>query len=203
MACASTAAPTTAARRSASWPPISPSRWSARTSRGRCALRRGSSGSRSGLPPRKVVAAVPRRRRAQDRRRSPRLQARRDERPRRRRRRRPSCRSTAVAGAGADQRSAPANRLRARRAALDDDQRIVRRQPLALQRGLVGLRQHRRLVGVGEDQRGAGRPAEKILRAHRAQRRRRGGIDADRPARAARRISFARAARGAADAGSV
>ena len=74
----------------------------------------------------------------------------------------------------------PRRRLASLHAALDDDERIERRKPRALGLGIVGAGQDRGFLGVGEQDRSALRPLEKIVRPGLAQEFRRRRIDADR-----------------------
>ena len=67
-----------------------------------------------------------------------------------------------------------------RRATLDNDQRVERRKPRALGFRIVGAGENCRFLGIGEQDRGAARPVEKILRPDFAQEFRRRRIDADR-----------------------
>ena len=99
----------------------------------------------------------------------------------RRRRRRPRrwCRSPRSSA----RFDAPApyspSRLGAGRAALDDDQRIMRRKPRALGFGIGRAGENRRFLLVGEQDCRASRPREEIVGADLAQEFRRRRIDAD------------------------
>ena len=84
-----------------------------------------------------------------------------------------------IFGALTRQRCSPCSGLGAGRAALDDDQRIVRRKPRALGFGIVGARENRRFLFVGEQDCRASRPCEEFVGADLAQELRRGRIDAD------------------------
>ena len=110
-----------------------------------------------------------------------------------------------VAGAGAvaqfDRRRSDAPALlagiglAAGRAALDDDQRIMRGEARALDLGIVAAAQYGGLFAVGEERRRAARPSEEALGPDFAQEFGRGGVDADWPS-GARAMTLETAARG-------
>ena len=70
-------------------------------------------------------------------------------------------------------------RLGAGRAAFDDDQRVVRREPRALRFGIARARENRGFLFVGEQDCRASRPCEKFVGPDLAQEFRRSRIDAD------------------------
>ena len=85
--------------------------------------------------------------------------------------------------------------LAAGRAALDDDQGIMRGEASALDLGIVAAGQHRGFFAVGKEHAGAARPGEEILRPRFAQEFRRSRIDPDRPTAGARQHARHRRAR--------
>ena len=157
-ACASTGAPTIAARRSASWPPISRSRWSGRNSPRLCASRPASSASNSaGRRQRSSRPRPPRRRGARQASTSspassPATKAAAKASPA------PVVSIACAAGASAVQRAAPENASAPAAPRLMTTSGYFAVSRSRCSSGIVGSRQRRGFIGVGEQHRGAGGP---------------------------------------------